>query len=189
MNKVRTKAEEGDTVFIEHNNANAVYTYDIDADNWSLINNTGLRNDQVKAVLGDSIIYLVGGYHEGNKIERFNINTNMWQKPIKMPIELYWCAVEYFNNQIFILGGYSPPNTLNHILAYNLDNNTWQSHNLKYSVADLNSYMLKNEIFCWGRARGEIYPDYIPIFFKYDILKDSIENDSTLAAFILDWQE
>ena len=168
---------------------NGVYTYDIAVDKWSLINNTGMKNDQVNAVLGDSIIYLVGGYHEGNKIERFNINTNKWQKPIIMPLELYWCAVEYLDNHLFIIVGYSHPNLLNHILNYNVNTNTWKKHNLGHTISDPNSFKIKNEIFCWGRQPGETYPDYTPVFLKYNILKDSIYYDIFLANFVKDYQE
>ena len=86
---------------------NSLYQYHCDADEWTEL----APMPEAKSTRGEIInakLYTIGGYNGSvsNKIDVYNIATNIWENQFTMPFSVSANALTVEGNKIFILGDY-----------------------------------------------------------------------------------
>lgn len=162
-----------------------MYEYDINTNQWSLINQMqGLYNSQNIAVIGNKL-YIVGGrsdymsppytgYFEG--LLEYNLDSKTWtRKADNIGGERGYVITHVYNNQLYAFGGYKAGSELNTISRYNADNDTWSY--LESAPVNISSY---NGVSCLlGDYFYYFYNKSNPSVYRYSFINNAWETLAT----------
>lgn len=173
----------------EDNNHGDVCVYDIEKDSWLKVNVIPKSQPVTKSLLVGDKIYLIGSSLTfSDLIQVYNIKKNTWEESLKLPIGLYWCTAETFDDKIYVIGGYAidrenrTTKFLSNVQILDIKSNTWsEGAEMPRGIQTPNSLKYNDEFYVW---------DCNPkVMLKYNIAKNMWTSLPELAPFVKGAQE
>lgn len=97
-------------------------------------------------------IYVLGGWNNSsvfNSVDIYNSTTNTWTSGPAMPVATRGASAVYYNNNIYVVGGYDS-GQINLIQVLNLTTNTWTQATLPGSGWETTAAVVGNQIIVFG---------------------------------------
>ncbi|XP_077295787.1 kelch-like protein 35 [Arctopsyche grandis] len=104
---------------------NTMEVYDPKADTWTKLPAMKKHRDDCAAACWGDYIYAIGGVNGVSalcSVERYDVNTQIWDFVAHMPTTVWSGAAVAYHNRIVVVGGYGSSLSL----EYNIETNTWK---------------------------------------------------------------
>jgi len=138
--------------------------YDPDLNSWTTKTAIPTAEDAGGAVAYGNYIYVAGGYPNGQKVYRYNVNTNAWDDtPTDLPGTRWDFGVALVGNYMYVLGGSNDANAYSQTWRLDLNNPTsdWEiKQSMTYTRAKLGSSVHNGKIYvfcsCWYNIHRKV---------------------------------